>query len=186
MGLTAREFLTEITINGIVTLLNGSDANFAQKSYSSGSGCEPRGHVFGADPVERYPAERRQDAGLEVDAHSLAIRRLPVRIAAPTRPAPYRREPGRHVGREPAPGRQAARPPATPHHSRLCSSYRRASSPHGREGREHHPLGYVAWCRVCVFERHLMSIRCKRVIPTYSSIYLDLPGKKRGNREMDG
>ena len=44
---------------------------------------EPRGHVLGADGVERHRAEGGQDAGLEVDAHGLAPGGLPVRLAAP-------------------------------------------------------------------------------------------------------
>ena len=44
---------------------------------------EPRGHVLRADAVERHLFEGGQDAGLEVDAHGLASRGLPVRFAAP-------------------------------------------------------------------------------------------------------
>ncbi len=44
---------------------------------------EPRGHVLGADAVERHFTERRQDAGLEIDAHGPAPGGLPVRFAAP-------------------------------------------------------------------------------------------------------
>ena len=39
---------------------------------------EPCGYVFGADAIQRRLAERRRDARLEVDAHRLATRRLPV------------------------------------------------------------------------------------------------------------
>ena len=43
---------------------------------------EPRGHVLGTYAFHPHPAEGGQDAGLEIDAHCLAPRRLPVRIAA--------------------------------------------------------------------------------------------------------
>ena len=33
---------------------------------------EPRGHVHGADALQRHPAEGGQDAGLEIDAHGFA------------------------------------------------------------------------------------------------------------------
>ena len=42
---------------------------------------ESRGHVLGADGIERHPAEGGQDAGLEIDAHGPAPRGLPVGIA---------------------------------------------------------------------------------------------------------
>ena len=44
---------------------------------------EPRRHVLRADAVERHLAERGQDAGVQVDAHGVAPRGLPVRLAAP-------------------------------------------------------------------------------------------------------
>ena len=49
---------------------------------------EPRGHILRTDAFERHPAERGQDAGVQVDAHSLAPPRASsaVRSAADTRP----------------------------------------------------------------------------------------------------
>ena len=69
------------------------------------------------------------------------LRGCRARQAAPARPAPHGGEPGRHGRREPAPGRQAARPPAVPDHRRLRPCRRCAPGRDGGEGRRRHRRG---------------------------------------------
>ena len=62
------------------------------------------------------------------------VRRCRARQAAPARPAPYRRQPGRHGGREPAPGRRPAWASPAPDHGGLRPRCRCAPGRSGRKG----------------------------------------------------
>ena len=67
------------------------------------------------------------------------LRGCEARQATVARPAAYRCQSRRHVGREPARSRQAARAPAAPHNCKLRTLSQRARRCCGGEGRKCHP-----------------------------------------------